>query len=516
MHIAASLDQADTIELLAAAGANINAKTLNGATPLHWAAAANAANAAAALLRKGADIRVMTTEGLTAMKAAAGKGSLKVAELLKSADAAARTGMLADQRFVTGRQALEKGEPQQAFDIFMALLREYPDSMDVNFELGAAAYAAGKYSHAALAFERIVASQPDNHRARLELARTYFAAKQFEPARREFETVLASKPPEAVGKNIRDFLNEIRKQEKRFWLSARVDVGAFYDDNANVGPDSDVINIAPIVAGSGTIDTLTVGDESRPVRSWGALMCATASTCYDTGRKGAWMLLCDGVAYRSILEEHATDEETLFLSLNPGVCWTGSRDLVRIPLKASHIEHGGESLVNIYGVAPSISFVLGDAGSWNCAIEAVGEKRDYAELDDRDGAYYAAGGRVGRSFSTYPCSFYGGVTVFSERTDADVYANKGVEAIAGGDVRMPWRMAAYAQAKYRTSSYDEKETLAPGKRQDNQYQFTAGLRKALSKRFGADINFQHTKNVSTFGLYEYDRNVISLSMSCAF
>lgn len=513
IHVAAALDDADVVELLIAAGANIDAKTANGATPLHWAAMVNAGNSAEVLIRKGADVRATTSEGLTALQVASMKGSAKVADLLKSAEAGVQAGILADRRFVEGRQALEKGEAQQAFDIFMELLREYPESTDVNFALGEAAYAAGKYSHAALAFERIVASHPENHRARLELARTYFSAKQFEPARREFETVLARQPPEAVRKNINDFLDEIRKQEKRFWISARVDAGVFYDDNANVGPDSEVLNIDPNAFG---LLTWTLGEESLPVKSWGALLSATASTCYDIGRKGGWMLACDGIAYHSWLEKHAAEEETFFLSVNPGLCRTGEKSVVRVPVKALHIEHGGEPLVNVCGVAPSVFLPLGQGAAWNCTLEATAEYRDYATLDDRDGSYFAAGGRIRRSFGTYLYHLYGGAAIFYEKTAADIYENLGAEAVAGGEVRLPWKMAGYAQAKYRTASYAERETLAPEKRRDSQYQFTAGLRKALAKRCGMDLSCQHTKNDSTFDLYEYRRNVVTLSMSCFF
>lgn len=516
VHVAAALDKPDMIELLVAAGADVNAKTTQGTTALHWAAMANAAGAAELLIRKGADVGITTPEGLTALQIATKKGSAKVGALLAAAETGVRAGILADKRFVEGRQALEKKEAQKAFDIFMELLRERPESMEVNYSVGEAAYAAGKYSHAALAFERVIASQPDNKRARLDLARTYFSAKQLDAARREFETVLASNPPPPVRKNIQDFLNDIRRQEKRFWISGRVDSGVYYDDNANVGPDSDVITIAPIIVGSGPITSLNVGDTSKPKKSAGVLLCGTVSTCYDIGDKGGWMMVCDGIAYKSWLEKHATDEETSLLSLNPGLIWSGTKSVLRLPAKVSYIGHGGEGLVSIYGIAPSVSFVLGQGTTWNCTLETAAEFRDYVELDDRDGTYFAVGARIGHSLAKLPCSLYGGAAVFYEKTSADIYENVGGEASASGDLRLPLKVTGYAQARYRLSSYAGQEQLAPEKRRDNQYQFTVGLRRALTRSCGIDLNYQHTTNDSTFDLYDYVRNVTTLSMSYSF
>ena len=516
IHIAASLDDPDIVSLLIEAGAKVNAKTANGATPLHWAAMAKAEKATEIPIRKGANVRATTSEGLTALQAASQKGAAKVVQLLTSAESALQAGILADPRFVEGRQALAGGDTQRAQDIFMDLLREHPESIDVNFALGEAAYAAGKYSHAALALERIVASQPENHRARLELARTYFSAKQLELARREFETVLAHNPPETVRMKIKDFLEAIRKQEKKFWFSGRLDAGLYYDDNGNVGPDSEVINIAPIIVGGGTISSLTVSDQSVPVKSWGALLYGTVSSCYDIGRKGHWMLVCDGAAYRSWLEKHATDEETFYLSVGPGICWVGENCIVRIPARVSHITHGGESLVNSYGLTPSVSMSIGPERTWYYMLTALVESRDYTDLQDRNGSYYAAGGKIGRSFSTYQCSIFGGAAAFYENTASDVYESTGAEVFVGGEMLLPWTMAGYAQAKYRGASYAEKEVLAPEKRRDDQYQLTVGLRRALTRRSGVDLSYQYTRNASSFDLYEYSRNFASLSMSYSF
>jgi len=420
------------------------------------------------------------------------------------------------RQYIEGQQAIERGDPQAAFDIFMDLLREYLDSIDINCSLGRAAYLAGKYAHAALAFERVIATDARNDGVRLELARTYFSAKQFDPARREFERVLANSPPETVRKSIQAFLDEMGREEERVRLFVRVDIGGFYDGNANVGPDSEVINIAPIISGAMTVDSLTVSEGTLPVKSWGGLACLSASTSYDIGRRDMWALTCDGIMYNSWLEEHAAAQEVFLASIKPGFSRAWKEGVLRLPVKAEHISRGSGSLVNIYGTEPSLAFVWGQGAAWYCVSEVTAENRDYTDLKDRSGPYFALGSRVGRYMRSRIFNFYGGATVFYEKTDAGIYRNAGVEALVGSEIRLPWQVTGYVSAKYRTAQYSAKEALAPETRRDDQYQFSAGLRRILWRRCGGDLNYQRTVNSSSFDLYGYSRDLATLNLSYSF
>ena len=85
-----------------------------------------------------------------------------------------------------------------------------------------------------------------------------------------------------------------------------------------------------------------------------------------------------------------------------------------------------------------------------------------------------------------------------------------------GDAEIARGVAAYMKVKYRSGDYAERETLAPETRRDKQYQFATGIRKPLGRRWGLGLSYQYTANDSTFGLYEYQRNVVTLSASGSF
>ena len=71
-------------ELLIEKGANINAKTKNGATPVYTAASSGQREILEILIARGADVNVKDEKGVSALKVASSKGYKAVVELLKA------------------------------------------------------------------------------------------------------------------------------------------------------------------------------------------------------------------------------------------------------------------------------------------------------------------------------------------------------------------------------------------------------------------------------------------------
>lgn len=92
LHIAAIAGEKEIAELLIARGANIEAKAKDefGGTPLHWSAFFGKPQIAAVLIAAGANVNAKDKNGFTPLDATSGQtgaGKMKVAELLKKADA---------------------------------------------------------------------------------------------------------------------------------------------------------------------------------------------------------------------------------------------------------------------------------------------------------------------------------------------------------------------------------------------------------------------------------------------
>ena len=85
---------------------------------------------------------------------------------------------------------------------------------------------------------------------------------------------------------MRGYLRVIDRLTKRKGWYLSVAVGAMHDSNVNVGPDSDIISIAPVEFDGYVFESLEVGEDSLPVETTGAFMFSTLTTLREVGRAG--------------------------------------------------------------------------------------------------------------------------------------------------------------------------------------------------------------------------------------
>lgn len=515
LHLAVGMNHAELTKLLIEEGADINAGTEEGYTPLHWGAYMNAVDAAAVLISSGADIGAKTKEAYTPLQMAINEKADAMARLLVTRTPSTYTDKFLDTRFPEGGRALAAGDLARAYEIFTRLVKEDPANEKINFAYGLTCLSLKDHSRARLAFERVLQINPGNDRARVELARIYLASGQLEPARREFQSVLSHNPPLSVRRNIESYLDEIGKRIKRRHVFGRVDAGYFEDSNVNVGPDSDIISIAPIIFGSQVFTTLLLAEESQPVKDEGYFLSVVLSATYDVGDRDNWLVTADGSYYQNWLDDKP-DNECLFYQAAFGLRHTGPRSMFQLPLKAAQITSGHDPLVNLYGISPSHLYVYGREGNIHWLTTGTVEFRDYDKLNDRDGFYVSVGETVRHFFGRQRHSISMGLSVFHDHTDTEVYEYTGKAWKIGGKIRLPWDTTLYSQVRYTTSDYSERETLAPEKRSDDQNQIVVGINKKITQWWGIDINQQRTDNNSTFGLYQYDREVLTISTFCTF
>ena len=106
LHTAVARGNLDIIKALLDAGANIEAKAVGAAHPLHFAALSNQPAAAALLIQRGAQIEALNSQKMTALMVAALNGKVEVAEALidAGADVAA-----SDPRFTVAEYAASSG-----------------------------------------------------------------------------------------------------------------------------------------------------------------------------------------------------------------------------------------------------------------------------------------------------------------------------------------------------------------------------------------------------------------------
>lgn len=406
-----------------------------------------------------------------------------------------------------GLQAYNEGHYDQAYDIFSELFLSDPGNVEINYGLGLSAAAKGKLSHALFAFDRVLQVDPDNMRARLESARIYYTLEQYDLARSEFDKVSRSSPPEMVQKNIGLFMEAMDKAERKFSAAARLDLRVIYDDNLNFGP------------ASATVDTLlgelVVLGDSRPLDAWGLNTGAGASGIYDFGKREGWLGYAD-IGLSQDIYDDAPAQEITMLQGGAGLRWISQRFLLELPVRFIGLDYGHDDLVDIAGTYPSIVFSA--FRQWHLIGRLSLEDRDYKDNDLRDADFVQTAGTVRWLSSSRRTSFSFTAGIFDENSDGEMFQNEGWTAGLSGDCRVKDWFMAYAGAQYRRSEYGAilYPDLQNVPREDDQWQFIAGLRRDLKKYWTVDLNHRHISNSSNFGLYDYDKNVTTLSTSLTF
>ena len=428
----------------------------------------------------------------------------------------ATTATFPGARFNEAQRVLDAGDTDRSYDLFAELFREYPDSLQVNFAYGMACRAAGRFSHARFAFERVLMADPTHDRARLELGRTLAEAGLWSMAQREFDTVLAHDPPAPVRETVESYMARMERQSRRSFFAGRVDVGLLYDDNVNIGPESDQIRIRPVTIGPFVFDALETGKEARPVEDYGLYASAVLSDAVDIGSRGGWLLAGQLSGYANWLED-AHDYESQFYEFSLDARYATRRCLLQLPAFAAQTRRGGDRLVNVFGVAPALLYATGHQGNRQWRTLSRVEWRDFEE--DRkayNGVYATLGEALRMLFPERNLALDVAGRLFHDHTDADIYRHTGIEGSLRLEAELPCNTRLHGRARYAYLTFEEREPLAPEDRRDDFLELGAGLSFRLRPQWGIDVNYTYTDNTSTFDLYEYQRNVAALSTWITF
>lgn len=418
------------------------------------------------------------------------------------------TAVSGDEQVRNAWSLLNAGDFKAAQSAFGGLFHESPDNPEVMFGLGLASLHNGHFSRAAFMLNRLLDAVPAHHRARLELARAYLGLGLHALARKEFEQVLQSEPPDAVRRNIEVFLDQIRHEERRWDLGFDLVVSGIHDDNANLGPSSQQIDTL--------IGPLRVADDSTPVSTWGTAVGAQVRGTLDAGRLRHWMVTGSGSFYGNQLED-APEQEILHTRVHLGLRHVRGDMSLDLPLKTDYLEEGGESLFVMTGIEPSCVWMPDPA--WQLALFGLAEYRDHRQDPGQSGPYYRVLPSVRRALGRDPRD---AVTLstggFFADADRRAERNHGLEASLLAEVGLPLRLTLFGLGSLRWVRFKDKQytILQSEIREDEQWLFAGGLRHQLGSRFTVDANCRHVRNNSSFELYEYHRNIFTLSMSMRF
>ncbi|MDY6853584.1 MAG: tetratricopeptide repeat protein [Thermodesulfobacteriota bacterium] len=412
------------------------------------------------------------------------------------------------QSFQQGKAAFEQGEFKKAFSIFQQLVQQNPGDPELDFLLGRSAYEIGNYETAIFAFERVLIAQPDADRVKLELGRSYFELGEFETARSSFKTVLEKDPPPNVRSNIERYLRLIDKASQINRLSGIVSLALSYDDNVYFSPIDDQIQ---------TIDQIYTlkGDNATPNEDLVSQTTLALNHLYrQHPRRPGWLtrLLLYNASY--------FDEQSLnlnLLSLNTGPLWQQGVWQSKLQGTFNYLTLDAERYLTFAGV--ELETIWQRDSAFGIGLFGSLTHLNYT-TDERDAEQYRLIIKPMWTRKKNRLSINLGME-WREAQD-DQYTELRTLLKVGYERQLPRRLILNLGYRLQDSDYDSEATLFGKKRHDVLHEANLGLSRALWTEPNGDgalialLNYVITDTTSNIDLYEYDKQVLSFSLTYLF
>ena len=350
--------------------------------------------------------------------------------------------------------------------------------------------------------EEALRRSPNLPRARLDYATALEQSGRAGEAVRQLDQVEGV--PEKTARQLEEYAEALKTRQR---VRQNYSVGLLYDDNVNIGPTRDVVEVFEL--------PFTLTPESRPQDDLALLLNARA---FRQGwQHPDWRVdLSAAFSHIAYLDNGEFDFTSLNLRGGPNI----DRDLFGF---ASTI--GSELIVDL-------SFLDGDIYYTSLAAQAWTRSRlDTAwslnnaltiELADNDQFSGRSGSTIGWQSALQRVTPQGTrilprVSLTLDNADEGVFASTQYGAGLGVYHDFTPRLGGYTELLYRGINFDEREAANSAVRDDDQVVFVANL--------GTDLPWWDTKgtlgltlidNRSNIGFNDYDRNQITVQISKSY
>ncbi len=410
-----------------------------------------------------------------------------------------------EHQYKLGSQAFEQGQFQQAYGHFLAAYRENPGDPGVNFYLGRSAFEIGNFEAAVLSFERVIMLAPEQQRAKLELARSYYRLGMLSMARIHFQEVLDTEPPAPVRRNIEAFLAKIDEADKQHFFSGILTLGMHYDTNVLVSPANNTIQTPAL-----NIPFVEVEDEKEDF--FGSLTLALEHRYRPADAAMGWKT--NAVTYNAFYtdEYEENDPDVNFFSLASGPSWENNKYMVDIQLLYEYLDKGYHVYLRDYGLQLNAVASLRPEMLLAAGIRLV--EKEYLQGFEREA--FNTRITLGPTYTTGANRLTARIGFERENTAVDTEAYDEYFLSLRYDRSLPANFIFFSEYRFQYRDYDGREVAFNEHRDDEIQDISVGINRFLGERTLLEISHTYTTADSTIELYEYERNLTSLSFSRTF
>lgn len=412
---------------------------------------------------------------------------------------------LADDLLDRARDLLRQGQAPQAYQLLATEEGERAGDPAYDELLGVAALEAGQPNRAAFALERCIEVDPRHGPCRVHMARTQLALGETAAAKQTLSEVQATQPPPEVQALIGRYLGAVteREAQEQRELHGHAEIGLGHDSNVNhATSDSQV----PIAIPGGNILLLPVGN----LVDDDVFGQAQAGLRYRQRLTPAWDLLAAGTI-DGRWHQDVDGFDHLSLDGELGAAYRAGLDTWTVKLQGQHYRLDDESLRRLGGFFGQYFHPVGTAAALTLYAQLA--RLDYT-ADVRDADRYTLGGAwsqaVGDQTIAYFSAYGGAEKISSAGADQLGYELAGLRL--GGQYSVSKQLAFTLGLSAEQRRHDAIDPLAQRKREDQQYDASAGVNWRWAEQWSLRPQLSWTRNDSTLSFFDYDRVVGSLNL----
>jgi outer membrane protein len=399
------------------------------------------------------------------------------------------------------------GKFQDAYNLLEPLESERSGDVDFDYNFGVASVESGNTTRGIFALERVLAINPNHTAARSEIAKAYFRSGETETAKAEFNNVLGQQPTPELANAIENYMAAIDKSMGlTTTFGAYLDFAFGHDSNINSATSASTIIAAGISPGT----PIPLTGDSQEQSSQFMNLAGGISFRQPFGKN----LALFGAADSTNRMNWANDQfDISALNFTLGLSYKKFIDTFSVALQGGSFDVDSETFRRAFGVSAQWQRDLDDRNQVSIFTQATHLK--YPNNDIRDADRYIIGAGWGHAFAgdKAPVIFlsaYGGKEA-TDDSNFDFLSNTIYGIRAGGQMVLNYKWVAYASTSYEHRRYDEDEPTFLRTRDDDQYDFTIGMKYLPIPKWTIKPQLSYQRNDSNTELYEFDRTVLSVN-----
>lgn len=413
----------------------------------------------------------------------------------------------ADETLTQASELLKQRNYKNAYELLEPLESERAGDVEYDYMLGVAAIESGQISRGVFALERVLAQQPNNINARAMIAKGYFKGGEAENAKSEFQNILGQNPDPELSRLIEDNMSAVNKATgQATTFAAFIDGGFGFDSNINSATSNSTITAPGIAPGL----NLTLGSASQEQSSKYLSLTGGASFRTPLSKNLSLFGAAQG-SVRTNWNESAFDPSYTDFTL--GLNYKRFIDNFTVAVQRNNFDIDGERFRQSHGVTGQWQRQLDDQNQ--ISIYAQTSDLNYPDNGARDAQRSLVGAGWGHAFSgdKAPVIFLSGYVGKEDVDDStfDFLSNDIYGARLGGQMVVNYKMVAYANTSYEIREHDEQDPAFLQTREDDQFDFSVGLRYLPIPGWTIRPQLSYLNNDSNIKLFDFDRTVLSVN-----